>query len=208
MTLEIITKIEEQAALYALGMLSQTEARAFEHELADGSIEAFASLETFEKLVADLSLNAPEVAPASTVRDRLLARIAGQAASAPIAPVVEDPRKQELTSLASQFLSIRAGEGNWQPMGEGVLVKTLYVDRGKGTMTTLVRLTPVGRLPRHRHHGVEESIVIEGDCRVNGEVLKPGDYRRALEGTIDSEVTTEHGTMFLMVSPLEIEVLA
>jgi anti-sigma factor ChrR (cupin superfamily) len=203
MTWEIITKIEEQAALYALGMLSQTEARAFDRELAEGNDEASASLKVFDRLVADLALAAPEAPPVRRVRDRLLASVAGDAEPKPIS----DPRKKELSAIASPFLSIRAAEGHWRRMDEGVFIKTLHIDRVKDTVTSLVRLAPGGRLPRHRHRGVEESIVIEGDCRVNGDVLLPGDYRRALEGSIDSEITTEGGTLFLLVSPREIEIL-
>ncbi|MDX2032390.1 MAG: cupin domain-containing protein [Blastocatellia bacterium] len=200
MNRDIPSKMEEQAALYSLGMLSQTEAQAFDREIADGNEEAAETLRGFESLTAELAFSAPEATPPPELRQRLLASLTP-------APTPEEARKQELSSLAYQFFSIRADEGRWIEMAEGVSVKTLFIDAARDAQTTLVRLAPGGRLPRHRHSGPEESLVLEGDCRVNGEVFLPGDYRCAPAGSIDSEVTTEHGTMFLMVSPQEIEVL-
>ena len=72
------TGIEEQAALYALGMLCQTEARAFEYEVAAGNPEAVASLKAFDHLVADLALSVPEATPPASVRKSLINRIAGE----------------------------------------------------------------------------------------------------------------------------------
>lgn len=200
MNRDIPSKMEEQAALYSLGMLSQTEARAFDREIADGNEEAAESLRAFDSLVADLAFSAPEAAPPSSLRERLLANLKPPGAG-------EEARRRELSSLASQFLSIRADEGHWIEMGDGVSVKTLYIDAARDSVTTLVRLAPGGRLPRHGHRGPEESFILEGDCRVNGAIFHPGDYRCAPAGSVDTEVTTVHGTTFLMVSPREIEIL-
>ncbi len=197
---DILTQIEEQAALYSLGMLSQTEARALDRAIAEGDAAAADALREFDALAVELALGAPEATPPAGLRDRLLARLTP-------APTPEEARKQELSSLATQFLNIRADEGEWTEMGPGVSVKTVYVDATRDTITTIVRLAPGGRLPRHRHPGAEESFVLEGDCRVNGDVFLPGDYRCAPAGTEDSEVTTQHGTMFLMICPRDIEIL-
>jgi anti-sigma-K factor RskA len=75
MNCDRLVDIEEWASLYALGMLSREEARAFEDELALGG-QAPASLRIFDRLVADLALAAPEAAPSPALRDRLLAHIA------------------------------------------------------------------------------------------------------------------------------------
>lgn len=205
--LTITNQLEERAALYSLGMLSQTEARAFDREIAGGDAAAAATQRGFDRLTAELALGAPEAAPTPGLRARLLERIGGETPSNPSNLEAGSHRKQALPSPASQFLHIRADEGDWRQIGQGAQIKTLFVDRARDTVTSLVRLAPGGRLPRHRHHGAEESIVLEGDCRVNGHVLLPGDYRRAPDGTVDSEITTEHGTLFLMVASREIEVL-
>lgn len=194
-------KITEQAAMYALGMLSQSEARAFEESLKAGPNDRARELAAFDAVVMALALGAPEQAPPKSARNRLLLTIAGEAETAEI-PVV-----QPSPGVNPDFLNIKKDEGQWDQIAEGVFVKTLFVNSTMGSVTSLVKLSPGSRLPRHRHSGIEESIVIEGDCCVNGEILRSGDYRRALEGSIDSEVTTEHGTIFLLMTTRDVEIL-
>lgn len=43
----------------------------------------------------------------------------------------------------------------------GVSTKTLYRDAA-GRQTTLTRMAPGARLPKHRHVGIEQSFVLEG----------------------------------------------
>jgi len=74
-------------------------------------------------------------------------------------------------------------------------------------MTSLVRMAPGTGLPRHQHLGVEQFLIIEGDCIVHGERLGPGDYHRALSGSVHETTTTENGTTFLLVAPKEYRIL-
>ena len=194
-------KITEQAAMYALGMLSQSEARAFEVSLKEGQSGYAEEFAAFDAIVTALALGAPEQKPPKHARNRLLFSIASEAETAEI-PMVEP-----LPSVDPLIHSVKMDEGQWDQIAEGVFVKTLFVNPTMGSITALVKLSPGSRLPRHRHPGIEESIVIEGDCRVNDEILRPGDYRRAMEGTTDSEVTTEHGTIFLLMTTREVEIL-
>lgn len=193
-------KIAEQAAMYALGILSQQEAQAFERCLSEGCESCAEELAAFEAVVAELGLSAPEQKPPERTRGQLLFTIASQAETAQI-PVVQ---KSEL-QMASHHL--RLNEGKWNRLAEGVYVKTLFVDREKDLITSLVRLEPGARFPSHRHTGTEESVVILGDCHVNGLTLGPGDYRRAMVGTIDSEITTANGTTYLVIAPRKIDIL-
>ena len=66
---------QEKAALYALGALSQHEARAFERHLAEGCSSCEAELNQFEEVTVTLALDAPAAAPPVYLRDILLARI-------------------------------------------------------------------------------------------------------------------------------------
>jgi anti-sigma factor ChrR (cupin superfamily) len=195
-------KITEQAAMYSLRILSQSEARAFEQALAEGRAGFAEEMTAFDEVVAELAMSAEERTPSASLRQQLLERISED----------KDPVDCGATELRSSgglqlFQSVGLDEGDWEKAADGVFVKTLFVDRFKRTVTSLIKLEPGSRLPQHRHLGIEESIIIEGDCRVNGEVFRPGDYRRAMAGTTDSEVTTEHGTIFMMVSPGEIDIL-
>src|SRR5262249_3485891 len=69
-------EIKEQAALYALGALSQIEARAFESHLADGCDICRAEVAGFEGVVGVLGLGAPPARPPAQLREMLTARIA------------------------------------------------------------------------------------------------------------------------------------
>ncbi len=53
----------ERAALYALGALSQHEARAFEEHLSEGCPSCAADLRDFERVVEGLAFGAPPAAP-------------------------------------------------------------------------------------------------------------------------------------------------
>jgi anti-sigma factor ChrR (cupin superfamily) len=108
---------------------------------------------------------------------------------------------------SNQFGSIFASEGEWQEVQEGVLLKKLYSDRLTGIATSLVRMLPGTSLPVHRHVGVEQFLVIEGDCNVAGQKLGPGDYHRAEAGSIHDTTYTVDGTLFLLIAPERYEVL-
>ncbi|HEX8087245.1 MAG TPA: hypothetical protein VF762_00230, partial [Blastocatellia bacterium] len=122
----------EVAASYALGALSQQEARAFENHLADGCPACKAELESFEATLTALAF-AGEVAPPSVkVRDELLTRFRDEA-------LANEGARAEPWSDAHRFISIRGSEGRWRQAGEGVSVKQLYVDSVSGITTSLVR---------------------------------------------------------------------
>jgi anti-sigma-K factor RskA len=66
---------QETAALYALGALSQHEARAFEAHLRQGCEVCQKELDDFAGVVDAMSADAAEVAPPAYLRDLLSARI-------------------------------------------------------------------------------------------------------------------------------------
>ena len=194
-------RITEQAAMYALGMLSQSEARAFDRNLAEGVKGYAEELASFEAVAGELAMSAPERTPSPLTRKRLLVTVASEAETAEI-PVVRNAQP-----YAPPSHNVRLDEGKWKRLAEGVFVKILFVDHEKDSITSLIKLEPGAQFPTHRHTGIEESIVILGDCQVNGETLMPGDYRRALAGTTDSEVTTVTGTTYLVIAPRKVEIL-
>lgn len=194
-------KISEQAAMYALGMLSQSEAQAFERCLSENQQGYAEELAAFDAVVASLALGAPEQTPPERTRKQLLFTVASEAETTEI-PVVE--KSQPPTP---QLHTLRLGEGKWNRLAEGVFIKTLFIDREKDLVTSLVKLEPGARFPRHRHPGIEESVVILGDCLVNGEAFMPGDYRRADAGTTDGEITTINGTTYLVIASRNVEIL-
>jgi predicted ChrR family anti-sigma factor len=191
---------DEQAALYALGALSQHEARAFEEHLAEGCEACEAAYRDFEQTVSALAFAAPEETPSSSVREELLALVSEETKEQP-----SDSRSTH--SIPPQFMTLRAEEGEWQKLSEGIQVKQLYVDRQAGTVTSLFRMKPGTRIPTHRHHGVEQCYILEGDFHADDKVLGPGDYHCATAGSTHRPVYTVDGALLLIIATEGYEVL-
>jgi predicted ChrR family anti-sigma factor len=193
---------QECAALYALGALSQHEARAFDEHLAEGCETCEAELKGFEAVVSTLVYDACEATPPAAAREKLLARLAETGDARPSSAAAQ-PAQDD----TSQTVIVRAGEGEWQVMSEGVLFKQLFADPTRNTVTTLVRMQPGSRIPKHRHRGIEECYVIEGDAFTNNETLKAGDYTCAMAGSVHHPISSVNGALLLLVSPESYEVL-
>ncbi|MBS1788853.1 MAG: cupin domain-containing protein [Acidobacteria bacterium] len=194
---------QEMAALYALGVLTQNEARAFEDVVANDTKELTEELAEFEFVAANLGFAAPEYAPPLSVRDRLLMEIANTSQSSSEdfhLPV--DPQMR-----FSPVFSLYADQGEWLEIGAGLTAKTLFVDQARGIVTSLVRMAPGGSLPPHRHCGDEQFYVLEGDCNVHGTRLGPGDFHRAAAGSVHESTYTVEGTTFLLIAPADYEIL-
>lgn len=80
---------QETAALYALGALSQHEARAFESHLREGCLACEQELKEFEHVVDHLGSSASEVTPPSYLRELLLARVEKESQVSPVVPFRE-----------------------------------------------------------------------------------------------------------------------
>jgi len=191
-------EIRERAAAYSLGALEPEEARVFAGHLAQSCHVCQAELEGFGATVSVLALSAVEQPPPIDARRKLLSMLNGDGKhDEPDLPVASLP----------EFLSIRGEEGDWQVLCDGVMIKRLYMDNASGLATSLVRMRAGTSLPRHRHRGVEQFFVIEGDCRIHGEKLGPGDYHRAETGSVHESTYTVDGALFLLVAPDGYEVL-
>jgi len=177
-----------RVALYALGALEGEEARAFEEHVASGCDACSAELRDYEGVVADLGLAAPEAEPPAGVRSRLLALVSEEGGGA--------------GGGAEEFLVVRAGEGEWLPTEDaGVAYKLLFADPARGAVTTLVRMQPGSRIRSHRHLGVEQCLVLEGDVHSGAVWMTAGDFNCSLPGSVHEELVTDKGALLLLVSP-------
>jgi hypothetical protein len=168
----------DTAALYALGLLSEEEAREFEQSLANGARDE--SLYAANQFAAGLAAAVEPVSPPRGLRERLMRRVA-------------PPAKGSLGA-------VRASEGRWRKTEfPGVSFKILYYDKAAGLLTTLVRMEPGSQYPAHVHGRTEQCLVIEGDLRHQGHVYGPGDFTYAEAGTIDPELHTEGGNLLLII---------
>ncbi|HEV8474555.1 MAG TPA: cupin domain-containing protein [Methylomirabilota bacterium] len=102
---------------------------------------------------------------------------------------------------------VRGGEGGWRPLATpGSFVKVLHADRATGASTALIRFDAGTRFPAHNHPGGEEVFVVEGDLRIGGDLLGPGDY---LYTPPDGKhaAFSERGCVFLVTVGKPIEIL-
>ncbi len=183
-------QMKDRALLYALGTLTQNEARAFEDHLADGCDECEAELRASEQLAHSLAFEVAEAEPPPRVFERVVGYITEAQRPAPAT-----------RHLAGQLTTVRRDEGQWFESSPGVLVKRLFENPETGTFTTLVRMLPgaVGTL--HRHPGIEECIILEGDFHVAGSRLGPGDYHIAGADSIHDKPYSVGGTLLLIIGP-------
>ena len=83
----------------------------------------------------------------------------------------------------------------------------MSLDRERNCATTLVKMAPGARYPRHRHAGPEECYVIDGEVHISGAVLRKGDYQRAEAESIHDVQSTEGGCTLLIISSLQDRIL-
>jgi anti-sigma factor ChrR (cupin superfamily) len=179
--------IRERAALYALGALSPDEARAFEADVA-GDAACESELAAFRAVADHLAYAAPPHAPPPGLRARVLASIAGDEI-----PVVD---QDGVRFVRSDRLGWQAG-----PL-PGLEVKRLFVDEEGGRRTTLVRMAPGAIIPAHRHGGVEEIYLLEGEVMMSGVLMRAGDYCRADADTVHADTRTQNGCLFLVTASM------
>lgn len=286
-------ELEEQAMLYALGVMDSEDRRGFELRLQGESAllrqtaaayqatvyvlstlvapvtppstlrerlvqqvaeEAAREVEQFELVANTVALGSTPVKPRDSVRERLLSRIQVHKAvrlavneSLPvfgdIARQAGDDRvseerigvRQGAASLStwlyscwtavSNFLRtllirsmiprpssngltfVKASEGTWRGIGQGVTAKLLAFDPVSRRTTTLLRFLPGTSYAPHRHAAVEELYVLEGGCSIAGREMAVGDYHRAEAGTVHHDTSTEEGCLLLVISSPQNEML-
>ncbi len=94
-------EIRELAALYALGSLTQSEARSFEIHTQEGCSVCEAELRRFERAVAGMGLAVEEAETPDYIRDLLLARIQREPRIAAVQPERKSEPPQEKVSPAA-----------------------------------------------------------------------------------------------------------
>lgn len=196
-----------RAELYTLGQLSAEEASAFITHLREPCAVCLAEVARMEEIVAGLALTVPPVAPPPALKDRLFAAIRGQVdpeRSAPADSLQVWRRWRQLPEQES--LLVRAGDDGFERTAvAGVHAKRLSVDVERDQVVMLVRMEAGASYPRHRHAGVEECYVLEGDLWHEDRVMRAGDYERVTEGSRHSVQSTEGGCLLLIHSSLNDE---
>ena len=180
-------EVIEQASLYALGALLEDEARDFEAHLKTGCAECVAEVKPARLVVSALGLAALPLDPPAGVREKLLAQLSRTTTSAQ-------------SFALDSFVTIRANEGEWRQIFEGVSVKQLFADKERGTVTSLYKVGPGAHIPPHNHAGLEQCLILEGDFTLNDEVYGPGDFTCAMTGSAHEVSYSKGGALLLIVA--------
>ena len=163
---------QESAAMAALDLASPSEAASVpKHLVADMREAAWLLAESLTP-----------VAPAPTVKNRLLSRVA---------------QFEQLKPLAD----VRRNEEHWVNAGmPGVDIKTLFQEGESGRSTYLLRMQPGVSLPAHFHHDTEQCLVLKGDIGWGDLVYEEGDFIVMGKHTKHPEIRTINGNLLLLIS--------
>jgi ChrR-like protein with cupin domain len=172
----------ELLVLYALGALPLGETSS-----AEARISACAGcreeLRTLRPLVdAFASWPTDVLRPTAALWDRLAQRIGAETGQAPLPS--PPPR----------------AESEWQQAAPGISVKLLATDEERHRVSMLVRLAPGTDYPPHRHAGVEELHLLDGELIVDDKTLQPGDHIRAETGSEDHRVWSGTGCTCVLLT--------
>jgi anti-sigma factor ChrR (cupin superfamily) len=173
----------ELVSAYALGALPAGETRLFDAHLASCP-DCQRELQRLRPAVDALRSSPAEfLQPSDSLWDRLHERIRGEAS--------ED-------TLTGGLFAWR--EPEWEEVAPGICCKLLATDMERDRVSMLVRLAPGVAYPPHRHAGVEELFLLDGELWIDHRKLYPGDYYRAEAGTADQRVWSATGCVCLLIT--------
>jgi len=174
------------ADIYALGALDGEELAQFQTHLSAGCVECQSRVKETSEAFTLVPGTIEALTPPDRVKSRLFEQI-----------------DAEKPGLVFAF----ADEGEWQAMAPGVEAKVLNMDADRQRVTALVRMAPGSRYDDHRHTRTEELVVIEGSCYCGGKLLQKGDYHRAEAGSIHFDTYTDDGSLMLLITSVQNEML-
>lgn len=178
---------EALAAEYVLGTLDAESRARFAGDLAqDADLQALVA--DWEQRLSPLAESVEPVQPSASVWSGIEAAL--------------DAKSKTASSDLPGTVTVKASEGSWQEIAEGVTVKMLYVDREAGFQSYLMRLAPRAGLPEHPHSKIEECYVIEGEVLIGKKRFKPGDYHLALEGATHPPLVSVTGALVFLRSEI------
>lgn len=170
---------DELAAGLALGTLMEDERdAAIARKREDAAFHD--RVDQWERLLAPLGTLLPPVEPPPGLFGKIERRLRRAA------------RPQALKT-------VRAHQGRWRQLQDGVEFKHLRVDQEAGTESLLLRMSAKAVYAEHDHAGFEETFVIEGDLNFGALRLSAGDYHYAPAGSSHVPATTENGCLVLLI---------
>lgn len=192
----------ERAALHSLGALEPDAARLYEAHL-EICAPCRAEVDAHLRVVEALGHAVGPLTPPPSLKARLMA-----VARPPRDAAAIQSWKQWAPSAAGEAMTIVRGDGAWETTGvDGVAVRRLFVDAANDRVTMLVRMAAGTAYPAHRHGGIEECYVLEGDIYGPNFEMRAGDYQRLDGGSVHGVQGTHGGCLLFIVSSMNDELL-
>jgi anti-sigma factor ChrR (cupin superfamily) len=178
----------ESVFLYALRALPSSEVPVVEAHIS-ACADCRQEMETLRPVIdAFVTWPTDILRPSASLWEHLARRIAVETGEEPVVPAAEGRAQLE-----------------WEEAAPGIFCKLLATDTAKDRVSMLVRLAPGAAYPPHRHAGVEELYLLDGELMIDDKKLYPGDYNRAEAGSADQRVWSETGcTCVLLTSTRDV----
>jgi anti-sigma factor ChrR (cupin superfamily) len=173
----------ERVFPHALGTLPAAEVPAMDAHLAECA-DCRTVLQNLRPVVeAFVAWPTNVLRPPTSLWERLTRRIAAETGQEPLLPAPPRPVEPE-----------------WHEAAPGISYKLLATDAERNYVSMLVRLEPNTAYPSHRHAGVEELHLLDGELWIEDRKLYPGDYNRGEPGAVDRRVWSETGCTCVLVT--------
>jgi hypothetical protein len=160
---------EEFSELISLAALEAVDDQAMllADTYASTSVELEQELAEMRQAVGAIPYGDALLPISPNLKDRLFDWIATEA---------EQENKPNVQDILP-FQAIRFSEMEWQPHPvPGVTIAVLHTDPMTRSLSALVRCQPGVYYPIHRHAGIEEILMLEGQLICNGNTYGVGDY--------------------------------
>jgi hypothetical protein len=178
----------ENASLYALGTMSETESRAFEAELR-GNTELAGLVRNLLRTADLLAMSRP-MTPPPALKEKVLSRIGGKF----------EQTDTTFTALAGLRFMERAERQDWKPLPiPGAFIKLLSLEKERGYAVLLGKLDAGVRYPAHTNAGPEDIFILTGDLVVGDRKLVAGDFHHADAGSQHEENYSVAGCTLIAV---------
>jgi anti-sigma factor ChrR (cupin superfamily) len=176
----------ELVCAYALGSLTGSELAAAKAHIA-GCPDCRREVESLGPVIDHFaSWPTDLLRPSPLLQDRLARRVAEGTGKDPVPPPPQ-----------------HWSEPKWTQVAPGIECKLLATDAERRRVSMLVRLAPGASYPAHRHAGVEELHLLDGELWIDERKLFPGDYNYGAPGAGDDRVWSETGCTCVLITSID-----
>ncbi len=192
----ITERQQDQAGLYALGVLPEAERVEFE-----AALRANASLREFTRGLQNAADAVAQASPSVELPAGLKAKVMGRIDELTAAPKsTNQPQRLVPESIAGLAFMVDAGGRGWKELPvKGTYIKLLSIERERGYAVLMGKLDAGARYPAHVNAGPEDFYILTGDLHIGDTRLNAGDFHHADAGSQHVENYSVGGCTLLAV---------